>query len=237
MRAGHYVQQHRPEIPDHALRRVNASHMTEATRPDDNRALLKAQYDAEHQRVSTTAQEVFDQTVHAIADRSALLARRERYSKPRSDEEISPSSELAAAAAQVSGIYSELGSLPPAAYNGEPARDWQTKVIGELGKKFPGGVHDGTPVETLLDMDQGGFDQVWSDVLAHAEAAAQAWAPVGALRARQVLIGSIPVTEYVGDEQAAWRPFMPPARAVKVMRGPGGTPITPNRGYVGKVPW
>jgi hypothetical protein len=235
--AARYLQQHRPEIPSDGKERINSSHLTEATRPDDKRARLKTQYDAEHQSVSTTAQEVFDQTVRAIADRGALVARREQYSKNRGDEDAPPSDELAAAAARVSPIYEEIGSVPPAPFNGQPARDWQANVIGELRNKFPGGPHDDIPVRTLLDMDEGGFGQIWSDVTEHAWAAAQAYAPPGVLRARQVLRGGIPVTEYVGDEQAAWRPFMPPARAVRRMRGPGGREIVPNRGFVGPVPW
>ena len=237
MRAGHYVQQHRPEVPDHALQRVNASHMTEATRPDDNRALLKAQFDAEHQRVSTTAKDVFEQNVRAVSDRGALLAHREQYSKNRGDEDIPPSDELAAAAARVSPIYEEIGSLPPAPFSGEPARDWCTKVIDELRDKFPGG-HDDIPVRTLLDMSEESFENIFTAVIEHAWAAAQAWAPVGVLRARHTTRGGIPVTEYVGDEQAAravWKPFLPPARAVKVLRGPGGVSITPNRTWLGKV--
>jgi hypothetical protein len=230
-----YVQQHRPEVPDHALRRVNASHMTEATRPDDNRALLKAQYDAEHHRVATTAQEVFDQTVRAVADRSVLLARREAYSKNRGDEDIPPSDELAAAAAQVAPIYDEIQSVPPAPFRGQPAQEWQAIVIDELRNKFPGGPHDDIPVRTLLEMDEGAFENIWTNVCEHAWAAAQAWAPAGVLRARHTTRGGIPVTEYVGDEQAAWRPFLAPARAVRRFRGPGGVEITPNRAWLGKI--
>jgi hypothetical protein len=107
MRAGHYVQQHRPEIPDHALRRVNASHMTEATRPDDSRALLKAQYDAEHQR---TAKDVLEQTVRTIDDRSVLLDRREAYTRNRDDESTVPSEEVSLAHSRVYPIYAEFQS-------------------------------------------------------------------------------------------------------------------------------
>jgi hypothetical protein len=168
----------------------------------------------------------------ATDDKGVLLARREKY---RSDEDVPPSDELAQAYAQVTPIYDELQSAPLTPFNGEPARDWQARAIGELRNKFPGGPHDGVPVRTLLDMDEGGFGQIWTDVVEHAWAAAQAWAPPGMLRARQVLRSGIPVTEYVGDEQQAWKPFLPPARAVKVMRGPDGTSITPNRAWLGKV--
>ena len=150
MRAGHYVQRHRPEVPDHALRRVNASHMTRAARPDEvdippltERALAPA---------PSTAKELLAEHMKATDARAALLARREAYSKNRGDEDIPPSPELAAAHARVSPIFDEIQSVPPAPLNGQPARDWCTKVIDELRDKFPGGPHDDIPVRTLLDM-------------------------------------------------------------------------------------
>jgi hypothetical protein len=113
-------------------------------------------------------------------------------------------------------------------------RSYRLKILSEL--KRHSSRHANDALRALQDLDEPAFSQIESEILEDAWAAAQAFAPPGQLRPRQVSrADGLVVTEFAGDPRVWLARFMHPGRSVAKLRGPGGTPITPNRSYVGKV--
>jgi hypothetical protein len=231
MRAGHYVQRHRPEVPDSGLERVNASHMTEAGRSGQE-ALQLAQKDP---NAPATAKELLEEHMKATDDKGVLLARREQYSKNRRDEDALPSEEAALAASKAEEVYREFGSTAPTPLNGEDGRSYRLRICDELRKHSSR--HANISLRALAGMDEAGFSAIEGEILEDAMAAARVFAPPFQLRERVTRVDGVPVpvTEFAGDPRVWLARFMHPGRSVAKMRGPGGVEITPNRSYVGKV--